>query len=63
MEFHVLFLIKKRIPPSRSKTLEIGQKTDGILGVNVPIVFASLENTLSLTKCMIQHTIFWYNIP
>jgi hypothetical protein len=27
-------LIEKWIPPSRSETAEIGQKTEGILGVN-----------------------------
>jgi hypothetical protein len=30
----ILFLVEKWIPPSRSKTAEIGQKTEGILGVN-----------------------------
>jgi hypothetical protein len=30
----ILFLIEKWIPPSRSETAEIGQKTEGILGVN-----------------------------
>jgi hypothetical protein len=29
----ILFLVEKWIPPSRSKTAEIGQKTEGILGV------------------------------
>jgi hypothetical protein len=30
----ILFLVEKWIPPSRSKTAQIGQKTEGILGVN-----------------------------
>jgi hypothetical protein len=30
----ILFLVKKWIPSSRSETAEIGQKTEGILGVN-----------------------------
>jgi hypothetical protein len=30
----ILFLVEKWIPPSRSETAEIGQKTEGILGVN-----------------------------
>jgi hypothetical protein len=29
----ILFLVEKWIPPSRSETAEIGQKTEGILGV------------------------------
>jgi hypothetical protein len=29
----ILFLVEKWIPPNRSKTAEIGQKIDGILGV------------------------------
>jgi hypothetical protein len=28
-------LVEKWIPPTRSETAEIGQKTEGILGVNV----------------------------
>jgi hypothetical protein len=31
----ILFLVEKWIPPSRSETEEIGQKTEGILGVKV----------------------------
>jgi hypothetical protein len=31
-------LVDKWIPPSRSKTAEIGQKTEGILGVNLRFV-------------------------
>jgi hypothetical protein len=30
----IYFLVKKWIPPSRSKTAEFGKKTEGILGVN-----------------------------
>jgi hypothetical protein len=30
----ILFLVEEWIPPSRSETVEIGQKTKGILGVN-----------------------------
>jgi hypothetical protein len=30
----ILVLVEKWIPPNRSKTIEIGQKTEGILGVN-----------------------------
>jgi hypothetical protein len=30
----ILFLVKKWIPSSRSKTAKIGKKTEGILGVN-----------------------------
>jgi hypothetical protein len=30
----ILFLVEKWIPPSRSETAEIGQKTEGVLGVN-----------------------------
>jgi hypothetical protein len=30
----ILFFIEKWIPPTRSKTAKIGQKTKGILGVN-----------------------------
>jgi hypothetical protein len=37
----ILFLVEKWIPPSRSETAEIGQKTEGILGVNL------LKNVLS----------------
>jgi hypothetical protein len=29
----ILFLVEKWIPPSRSENAEIGQKTEGILGV------------------------------
>jgi hypothetical protein len=29
----ILFLVEKWIPPSRSETAKIGQKTEGILGV------------------------------
>jgi hypothetical protein len=29
----VLFLVEKWIPPSRSEIVEIGEKTEGILGV------------------------------
>jgi hypothetical protein len=29
----ILFLVEKWIPPSRLETVEIGQKTEGILGV------------------------------
>jgi hypothetical protein len=32
-EVLILFLVEKWIPPSRSKTAEIGQKTKGMLGV------------------------------
>jgi hypothetical protein len=32
----ILFLVEKWIPPSRSETAKIGQKTEGILGVNQP---------------------------
>jgi hypothetical protein len=31
----ILFLVEKWIPPTMSETPEIGQKTEGILGVNV----------------------------
>jgi hypothetical protein len=31
----ILFLVEKWIPPSRSETAEIGQKTEGILGINM----------------------------
>jgi hypothetical protein len=31
----ILFFIEKRIPPSRSETAKIGQKTEGILGVKL----------------------------
>jgi hypothetical protein len=34
----LFFLVEKWIPPSRSKTAEIGQKTEGILGVNLRFV-------------------------
>jgi hypothetical protein len=34
----ILFLVEKWIPPSRSETAKIGQKTEGILGVNVKIL-------------------------
>jgi hypothetical protein len=30
----ILFWVEKWIPPSRSETVEIGQKIEGILGVN-----------------------------
>jgi hypothetical protein len=30
----ILFLVEKWIPPSRSETVEIGKKIEGILGVN-----------------------------
>jgi hypothetical protein len=33
----ILFLVEKWIPPSRSEIAEIGQKTEGILGVNVKV--------------------------
>jgi hypothetical protein len=31
----ILFLVEKLIPPSRSETTKIGQKKEGILGVNM----------------------------
>jgi hypothetical protein len=31
----ILFLVEKWIPPSRSETAEIGQKSEGILEVKV----------------------------
>jgi hypothetical protein len=30
----ILFLVEKWILPSRSETVEIGEKTEGILGIN-----------------------------
>jgi hypothetical protein len=30
----ILFLVEKWIPPIRSETAKIGQKTEGILGIN-----------------------------
>jgi hypothetical protein len=33
----ILFLVEKWIPPSRSETAEIGQKTEGIIGVNIQL--------------------------
>jgi hypothetical protein len=30
----MLFLVEKWIPPTRSETIEIGKKIEGILGVN-----------------------------
>jgi hypothetical protein len=33
----ILFWIEKWIPPNRSETVEIGKKTEGILGVNVKL--------------------------
>jgi hypothetical protein len=36
-------LVKKWIPPSRSETAEIGQKTEGILGVNMSKLFKRLQ--------------------
>jgi hypothetical protein len=30
----IFFLVEKWIPPTRSETAEIGQKAEGILGVN-----------------------------
>jgi hypothetical protein len=35
----ILVLVKKWIPPTRSKTAEIGKKTEGILGVNLQFKF------------------------
>jgi hypothetical protein len=31
----ILFLVEKWIPPSSLETAEIGQKTEGILGINL----------------------------
>jgi hypothetical protein len=31
----ILFLVEKWIPPNRLETAKIGQKTEGILGVNI----------------------------
>jgi hypothetical protein len=45
------FLVEKWIPPSRSETAKIGQKTEGILGVkNCFLIFSKhiLHNILEL---------------
>jgi hypothetical protein len=39
----ILFLVEKWILPSRSETAEIGQKIEGILGVNMNSIFNYTE--------------------
>jgi hypothetical protein len=34
LQIFILFLVEKWNPPTRSKTAEIGKKTEGIVGVN-----------------------------
>jgi hypothetical protein len=44
LQTFILFLVEKWNPPTRSKIVEIGQKIEGILGVN-----------LSILNCVITH--------
>jgi hypothetical protein len=47
-------LVEKWIPPSRSKTAEIGQKTEGILGVKLIFPIFSEE---------LLHAAMWLRLP
>ena len=50
LQILILFLVEKWNPPSRSKTIEIGQKIEEILGVNCQkFVFL----------CEFQHNPLW----
>jgi hypothetical protein len=62
----ILFLVEKWILPNRSETVEIGQKTEGILGVKVrftPKVKAALKSSQGpwpiLEKPTIQSDSLW----
>jgi hypothetical protein len=50
LKFFILFLVEKWIPPTRSEAVEIGQKTEGILGVKVrPLMLGVGTATLSIS--------------
>jgi hypothetical protein len=46
----IFVLVEKWILPTRSKTVEIGQKTEGILGVNMAQFFCVLPAMLLQCK-------------
>jgi hypothetical protein len=50
----ILFLVEKWIPPSRSETAKIGQKTEGILGVK--FIFPEFFQEL-------LHAAMWLKLP
>jgi hypothetical protein len=58
----ILFLVEKWIPPSRSETTEIGQKTKGILGVKcMPKFYVPTSDSMYLQfilkkSCYPSHT-------
>jgi hypothetical protein len=39
LQVFIFVLVGKWIPPTRSETIGIGKKTEGILGVNKEIIF------------------------
>jgi hypothetical protein len=55
----ILFLVKKWIPPTRSETAEIGQKTEGILGVKKK--FKRIKKWCSVI-CFLLRNFSWPNL-
>jgi hypothetical protein len=52
-------LVEKWILPSRSKTAEIGQKIDGILGVNCQLLSKNGQNFTKRSFYIWIEMLFW----